>query len=403
MKIKKSILFLFFSVFISFLNCNRIKMVVKVPVADLRSEPEFPEYKKNGINVNYPLLCPYVWDVGDKLQDTQLLLNDKLFFIDFVNEKNTWNNICDNDWIKVEVTEQKEFKDKLWSNLTGYVQFKDVCIVDKFLSNNLVTKKHLVPVYSLPFDDQSVEFSVSIGTKFRCKHVVSNEWLCVDYPIFGLCYIKRQDLNIILDEHIYGLDLVTRKNICLSAESFLDSPYSWGGRSSFDVNNKKQQTGVDCSALVNLTYRANGFEVPRNAHDQFEFSEKIVSGKYLQPGDLIFFESEKIKGRMSHVLMYLGKGEKGKKFVIEVTGFDPFKTRKISVLDLLGKELNNIKAGEKLKGQVVYFGSFLNDLKKVLEMRTLFKVGLDDSDLRKEKINEEINKKEKNNIGGEKK
>lgn len=375
MNIKKSILFSFFLVFVSFLHCTRQKMIISVSVSDLRTQPILPEYKKTDDGVQYPLLNPYIFDVGDKLQDSQLLLNDKLFFIEFADQSVNWINVKGDDWIKVEVAEQKRFENQRWEGLTGYVQFQNVCLVDDFVSSNLVVKNHLTPVYLLPFDSEKVNFHVSIGTKFRCKHIINYNWLSVDCPFLGLGYIKREDLNIILDEHIYGLDLSTRSNICLTAETFLNFPYSWGGRSSFDKNNKKQQTGVDCSAFVNLVYRANGFEVPRNAHDQFEFCEKIIYGKSLEKGDLIFFESEKRNGRMSHVLMYFGKNKKGKSLVIEVTGFKPFKTRKIIVRDLLGENLNRIKAGEEFNGHVVYFGSFLNNSKKIQEMRTLFKVG----------------------------
>ncbi len=71
-------------------------------------------------------------------------------------------------------------------------------------------------------------------------------------------------------------------------------PYRLGGQS---------HRGIDCSGFVQVIYRdAVGKKLPRNTRQQKSFG-KPVSKKYLQIGDLVFFN------RNTHVGIYVGKGK----------------------------------------------------------------------------------------------
>ena len=68
------------------------------------------------------------------------------------------------------------------------------------------------------------------------------------------------------------------------AESFLGTPYLWGGRTSI---------GLDCSGLVQLALEAAGHSIPRDADMQAqEFGRAIEwrPGLDLARGDLVFWE-----------------------------------------------------------------------------------------------------------------
>ncbi|WP_170291548.1 C40 family peptidase [Heliobacterium mobile] len=72
------------------------------------------------------------------------------------------------------------------------------------------------------------------------------------------------------------------EEVLQTAAQFLGTPYLWGGMSCH---------GIDCSALVFMTYRLQGIELPRDAQDQWEALEPVEEEKDLKPGDLIFFSS----------------------------------------------------------------------------------------------------------------
>lgn len=70
------------------------------------------------------------------------------------------------------------------------------------------------------------------------------------------------------------------------AELFSGCPYLWGGRSA---------SGLDCSALVQLTLSRAGLFLPRNSSDQFRavkamlLPESRIRERQLKRGDLIFW------------------------------------------------------------------------------------------------------------------
>lgn len=164
----------------------------------------------------------------------------------------------------------------------------------------------------------------------------------------------------------------TRKKIVDYAYSFLGSPYVWGGCSEYKAE-ANYLTGVDCSGLIYLCYRNSNIEIPRDAHDQFYFTNEIVP-KDIQLGDLVFFGVErqlnnKVEIRINHVLMYAGKG-----FFIEAFAGNPSCSdindlsheertlacvRKISLEERLGKSLNELRNGDFLSKTkcFIYFRS----------------------------------------------
>jgi cell wall-associated NlpC family hydrolase len=63
--------------------------------------------------------------------------------------------------------------------------------------------------------------------------------------------------------------------------------------------------GVDCSGLVNLVFRANDIDVPRDAHEQWLVSRAVDAGS-LDAGDLIFLSREGDMGFVNHVMLSFG-------------------------------------------------------------------------------------------------
>ena len=55
-----------------------------------------------------------------------------------------------------------------------------------------------------------------------------------------------------------------------TAEKLLGTPYVWGGRNSI---------GLDCSALLQLSYQTYGENIPRNSIDQSLLNKEIINNK----------------------------------------------------------------------------------------------------------------------------
>ena len=68
-----------------------------------------------------------------------------------------------------------------------------------------------------------------------------------------------------------------RALILSHAQQAIGTPYRFGGNSP---------DGLDCSGLVEMTYRATGICVPRTADSQFRALPQVDAPR---PGDLLFF------------------------------------------------------------------------------------------------------------------
>ena len=80
------------------------------------------------------------------------------------------------------------------------------------------------------------------------------------------------------------------------AESFLGTPYVWGGTTP---------KGFDCSGFVQYIYGKNGYSLTRTTYTQWDNDGTPVAREDLIPGDLVYFG---YGNAPSHVGMYVGEG-----------------------------------------------------------------------------------------------
>ena len=71
--------------------------------------------------------------------------------------------------------------------------------------------------------------------------------------------------------------------------NLINTPYLWGGKSSF---------GIDCSGLSQLFFRLSGINLPRDAYQQAEIGKAIAFGNH-EKNDLAFFKNK--DGKIIHV------------------------------------------------------------------------------------------------------
>jgi cell wall-associated NlpC family hydrolase len=80
--------------------------------------------------------------------------------------------------------------------------------------------------------------------------------------------------------HLVPVDAVER-NYVKTALRFLEAPYMWGGRSA---------SGLDCSALVQLSLAAAGIAAPRDSGPQrMTLGQRVLGDAPPRAGDLIFW------------------------------------------------------------------------------------------------------------------
>lgn len=103
---------------------------------------------------------------------------------------------------------------------------------------------------------------------------------------YGIEERKREELERKNKEHPVDDNRVKKAALILkSARQFDGTPYLLGGDS---------KKGIDCSALVMLSYKNAGITLPRTSVEQSNIGKEIKLSE-AQPGDLIFFKFKKSK------------------------------------------------------------------------------------------------------------
>ena len=80
------------------------------------------------------------------------------------------------------------------------------------------------------------------------------------------------------------------------AATLIGHPYVWGAEGP---------NAFDCSGLTQYVYQEFGIDLPRRAVDQSKFGEHV---RRFQPGDLLFFSTDRGRSLVTHVGLYEGNG-----------------------------------------------------------------------------------------------
>jgi cell wall-associated NlpC family hydrolase len=119
------------------------------------------------------------------------------------------------------------------------------------------------------------------------------------------------------------------ENAIKIAEQMIGSRYAWGGKTS---------EGVDCSGLIQSSFRSQGINMPRDAYQQAYVGFLVATRWYrkgLRRGDTLFFLGR--TGRISHVAIYLGDDQylEASRGDVHYTSFNPkhenFNERKLEI------------------------------------------------------------------------
>ncbi len=265
---------------------NQKKMIVCVPVADMRTGPGAMPEGMTGTALSRDTKTPDT----DISQDSQLLLNEPVLVLE--------DDTSHPGWYKVQALFQPGFEDGKWTYCSGYIESKQLYSVDEF------------PKYSSVLLNRQGNYSLGIPA-FYLKDVAS-------FPVLYKYYQTYIDVipkwfNF-FGNQVYEELNELRKKFAYGLLTFVGCPYVWGGCSSYNPQ-ADYITGVDCSALGHLSMRALGLIIPRNSHAQYLMAVGVNSGTELKPGDAVYLR-RKDRERMNHVLFYLG----GEEFIEAFSG-----------------------------------------------------------------------------------
>lgn len=126
-----------------------------------------------------------------------------------------------------------------------------------------------------------------------CGSIAMSRWLFACLLMLLLAGCASRDLTPIEAPNRAGLSM-ERALILSHAQQAIGTPYRFGGNTP---------EGLDCSGLVEMTYRAAGIRVPRTADEQFRALPQVDAPR---PGDLLFFGDRR---KATHVGIYRGDGQ----------------------------------------------------------------------------------------------
>ena len=98
--------------------------------------------------------------------------------------------------------------------------------------------------------------------------------------------------------------------VLTKARTYTGTPYKWGGIKS---------SGLDCSALVVLSFSSIGMKLPRTSSEIADLGTR-VSLKNINPGDLVFFSTSPTR-EVNHIgIVSEYRSDKEIRFIHSVTG-----------------------------------------------------------------------------------
>jgi len=293
-----------------------------VPVADVRAQPRTTAQP----------------GTHDPLEETQLLYGEPVRVLR-----------SDNGWAAVEAVEQPEFTHtNRWQGYPGWVDASVLRPLEPLLAPTVVVTEKWVSTWEDPFAMTPSAWRFPLGTRLRATDIGGMFWR-VELVDGGLVWMPREHARS-LRELAALSPAAKRQAVVRNAQLLVGDEYYWGGRSPHGLPSAGRVTGVDCSGLVNLAYRAAGIGIPRDAHEQFLRAQAVDTP---QPADLVFLSERGHPERIVHVMLYAGEEQ-----LIEGPGTG-LAVRRIAVKTRLGRPLSDLTRGTIVDGQTVSFGAYL--------------------------------------------
>ncbi|MBI3321537.1 MAG: C40 family peptidase [Candidatus Omnitrophica bacterium] len=301
---------------------SRSMMAVNATVLDVRAQPE-------------TIIRP---GLHDPLQETQLLYGERVRVL-----------TTRRGWAWVEAIEQPEFSHNThWQGYPGWVPASSLVPWDPLMRPTIVVTEKWVQAWDDAFTLTASQWRFPLGARLRATEMGGHLWN-VELLDGTIVWIPATSARSLAE--LRALPVPRQRQLILQhAQLLVGDEYVWGGRSPHLEGTGRAVTGVDCSGLINLAYRAAGIDIPRDAHEQFLRAKPIAQ---LQPADVIFLSERANPRHIVHVMLYAGAGD-----VIEGPGTG-LRVRRVALTARFGLPLDQVRPGAVIEGQTVFFGAYL--------------------------------------------
>lgn len=244
---------------------GKIKAVVKISVANLRSNPKHSAELSTQATLGTPL------NVYTK-EDNWYLVQTPDKYLAWVDSGGI-QLMNDNEFASWKLADKIIFLDTFGQALSSLTQ--DAPITSDLVAGNILeVTDEIKAFYKVKFPDGRIAHIE------KDKAMNYKSWLASLNP--------------------------TQETLIETSKSLMGLPYLWGGTSS---------KGVDCSGFTKTIYFLNGLVLPRDASQQIKAGKLIDDDKSfdnMQPGDLLYFgkpATKTSKERIIHVGMWIGNNE----------------------------------------------------------------------------------------------
>ena len=161
-------------------------------------------------------------------------------------------------------------------------------------------------------DAATLVTGATLGTMLKLVSEDSSAYK-VALPDGRIGYVQLENGQVI--EAFNKITRGTADSIIALARQFIGLPYYWGGTTPY---------GYDCSGFMQTIYKMNGIHLLRDAHQQYEQGEAVISREDLVKGDMLFWST--YRAGASHVGIYMGNNEyihSAGSHGVAINSFDP--------------------------------------------------------------------------------
>jgi len=142
-------------------------------------------------------------------------------------------------------------------------------------------------------DYNSLKTAPSVLNGDLIEYITTPDNLLTTIPLGAdITFLSNPALNTenFVFEGLRATGVTSKQQLLQTAFMYLNAPYLWGGKTPF---------GIDCSGMVQMVYKLNGYHMLRDASQQATIGEALSFIEESEPGDLAFFDNE--EGRIVHV------------------------------------------------------------------------------------------------------